>query len=89
MKKTAAIALTFGLIACLFAGCRRNVTPETSTPTTETTRPATQPATEATTPHTTAPTATEGTSGTDGMLEDGMIDGTGDAGRGRRATRIP
>lgn len=88
MKKTAVIALTFALIACLFAGCRRNVTPETSAPTTEPTKPATQPTTAATTP-TTAHTTPSGTSGTDGMLEDGMIDGTGDAGRGRRASRLP
>lgn len=91
MKKTAVIALTFALIACLFAGCRRNVTPETSAPTTEPTKPATQPTTVATTPTTvptTAPTTPKNNSDNDGMFEDGMIDGTGDAGRGGRSSRI-
>lgn len=86
MKKTAIIALTFVLIACLFTGCRRNVTPETSDPTTETTKPATQPTTQPTTPTTAptaAPTAPSATSGNGGKMEDGMIDGNGDAGSGR------
>lgn len=82
MKKTAIIALTFVLIACLFTGCRRNVTPETSAPTTEPTKPATQPTTTATTP-TVAPTTPSATSGNDGKMNDGMIDGNGDAGSGR------
>lgn len=93
MKKTAVIALTFVLIACLFTGCRRNVTPETSAPTTEPTKPATQPTTVATTPTTapttapTTPAGTSGNNGSDGMMGDGTIDGTGDAGRGGRSSR--
>ena len=86
MKKTAIIALTFVLIATLFTGCRGNVTPETSAPTTDPTKPATQPTTTATTPSTTA-TNPSGT-GSSGKMHDGMIDGNGDAGSGRRPSRM-
>ena len=90
MKKFAVIALTFVLIASMFAGCRRNVTPETSEPTKATT-PATQPTTQATKPATTptTPTSTTATSGNDGKMGDGKIDGYGDAGRGRRSSNMP
>lgn len=86
MKKFAVIALTFVLIASMFAGCRRNVTPETSEPT-ETTAPATQATKPATTP--TNPTSATATGGNDGKMGDGMIDGYGDAGRGRRSSNMP
>lgn len=84
MKKTAVIALTFVLIASLFAGCRRNVTPETSAPTTEPTKATTPPTTAATTPSTTATSP----SGADGKMHDGIIDGKGDAGSGRRPAKM-
>ena len=84
MKKTAIIALTFVLIAALFTGCRGNVNPETSAPTTEPTKPATT----ATTPSTTA-TTPSGTGSSSGKMHDGMIDGNGDAGSARRPSRMP
>jgi hypothetical protein len=42
----------------------------------------------ATTPSTTA-TTPSGTTGANGKMGDGMIDGNGDAGSGRRPSRMP
>ena len=80
MKKFAIIALTFLMAATVMVACRRDETQPsdtTGTPTTVTTAPTTK----ATTAPTTASTAPSTKPSDGGMLEDGKIDGKGDAGR--------
>ena len=82
MKKIAIFALCFVLGIGLLTACgSRNSADETAGPSTNPSTVATTAPTTATTKPTTAPT----TPSDSGMLEDGMIDGTGDAGstRGR------
>ena len=82
MKKLAILALAFVLTAGVLAGCRGNVNDDTTGPSSQAT---TTPSTAATTPSTTATvpstSATTPSSAKNGMLEDGMIDGKGDAGK--------
>lgn len=78
MRKFAILALSFVLTASLMAACRGNSDTDTTGSTAATTQPttaATTPSTAATKPSTIATNPSE-----TGMLEDGMIDGTGDAG---------
>ena len=81
MKKITILALTFILTAGLLAACRGNVNSDS---TDTSTNASTQPTTAATTPSTTATVpstaATTPSNANSGMLEDGMIDGNGDAG---------
>ena len=79
MKKFAILAFSFVLTASLMAACRVNNNADTTASTAATTQPTTAttaPTTVATKPSTTATNPSE-----TGMLEDGMIDGNGDAGR--------
>lgn len=76
MKKIAILALSFVLTVCLFTACGGNTTDETTAPATTTTAAPTTAATKPTTKPTTAPTQPSSS----GMLEDGTIDGNGDAG---------
>lgn len=92
MKKIATIALAFVMAMGLMTACRGNVTETTTVPTSTpaTTQPTTTPTTAPTVP-TTAPTTPSTTTkpSDDGMLEDGMIDGNGDAGsKGKRPNRM-
>lgn len=93
MKKIVTIALAFVIAMGLMTACRGNVTETTTAPTSTpaTTQPTTKPTTAPTVP-TTAPT-TPSTTATkpsdDGMLENGTIDGNGDAGsKGKRPNRM-
>lgn len=84
MKKFAIIALCFVLSIGLLTACRRNSSEETAGPSTQaSTAPTTTPTTAATKP-TTAPT----TPSSSGILDDGMIDGNGDAGKSGRINRM-
>lgn len=90
MKKLTILALTLVLAAGLLTACRGNVSTDTTgnstTATTQPTTTATTPSTTATVPSTTATTPSKANSG---MLEDGMIDGNGDAGSsGRRTNKM-
>ena len=77
MKKIAIFALCFVLGIGLLTACgSRNSADETAVPSTNPSTVATTAPTTATTKPTTAPT----TPSDSGMLEDGMIDGNGDAG---------
>ena len=80
MKKFTILALAFVLTAGVLAGCRGNVSTDTtgtsSQATTQPTTASTVPSTSATVPST---AATNPSSSKSGMLEDGMIDGKGDA----------
>lgn len=90
MKKFAILALSLVLTLGLMTACRRNSTDETAGPSTETTTKPTNASTAATTVPTTAPTTASTTPSENGMLEDGMIDGNGDAGsKGRHGNRLP
>ena len=83
MKKFAILALTLVLATGLLTACRgSNTTDSTgSTGSTGTSTPATTAPTVATTVPTTAPNTPSTNASTDGgMLEDGKIDGNGDAG---------
>lgn len=78
MKKIAILALSFVLTVCLFTACGGNTMDETTAPSTAaTTAPATA---KPTTKPTTAATHPSSSS----ILEDGMIDGSGDAGKAGR-----
>lgn len=90
MKKITTVILCFLLIAGFMTACRGNVTTDSTAST-----PATTPSTVAPTNGTTQPSTSPTTPGTstaptqDGMLEDGMIDGNGDAGsKGNRTNRV-
>lgn len=89
MKKITILALVTILTVGLMTACRGNVSTDTSgASTAATTKPttATTPSTVTTVPSTAA-TTPSGKNG--GMLEDGMIDGNGDAGsKGNRTNRI-
>ena len=92
MKKIVTIALAFVIAMGLLTACRGNVTETTTTPTSTpaTTQPTTKPTTAPTVP-TTVPTTPSTTTkpSDDGMLEDGIIDGNGDAGsKIRRPARM-
>lgn len=80
MKKIAILALSFVLTLCLMTACGgRDSSGETSGPSTAaTTKPTTAPTTA--TAATTRPSSAATTPSSSGMLEDGMIDGNGDAG---------
>ena len=91
MKKIAIFALSFVLTLCLMTACgSRDSSSETSEPSTAaTTKPTTVPTTAATVP-TTMPSTAATTPSDSGMLEDGMIDGNGDAGNGTgKIGRLP
>ena len=81
MKKVAILALSFVLTLCLMTACGgRDTSSETSAPSTAaTTKPTTAPTTATTAP-TTRPSSAATTPSDTGMLEDGKIDGNGDAG---------
>ena len=86
MKKIAILALSFVLTASLMTACRNSTSTDTTGSTAATTQPtttATVPSTVATTPSTVATKPTE-----TGILEDGMIDGNGDAGK-NKTNRLP
>ena len=77
MKKITILALSFVLTMCLMTACgKKDNSGETSAPSTAaTTKPTTATTTPTTRPSTAATTPTD-----TGMLEDGKIDGNGDAG---------
>ena len=90
MKKIVTIALAFVIAMGLLTACRGNVTETTTTPTSTpaTTQPTTKPTTAPTVP-TTVPTTPTTKPTEDGMLENGTIDGNGDAGsKVRRPSRM-
>ena len=85
MKKIAIFALCFVLGIGLLTACgSRNSTDETADPSTGASTAATTTPTTAATKPTTAPT----TPSTNGMMEDGVIDGNGDAGKSGRVNRV-
>lgn len=86
MKKIAIFALCFVLGIGLLTACgRRSSADETAAPSTNPSTAATTAPTTATTSPTTAPT----TPSDSGMLEDGVIDGNGDAaGKSGRVNRM-
>ena len=93
MKKIVTIALAFVIAMGLLTACRGNVTQTTTTPTSTpaTTQPTTKPTTAPTVPTTvpTTPSTTATKPSDDGMLENGTIDGNGDAGsKIRRPARM-
>ena len=76
MKKFTIMVLSFVLTMCLMTACgKKDNSGETSTPSTAAT---TKPTTATTTP-TTRPSSAPTTPSDTGMLEDGKIDGKGDA----------
>ena len=87
MKKIAIIALCFALGLGILTACRSSSSAETSVPSTSssavsTTAPTTRP--------TTAPTTATTKPPENGMLEDGKIDGNGDAGKkSNRGNMVP
>ena len=80
MKKIAIAALTFLLAATAMVACRADET-QPSTTTGAPTTVSTAPTTMATTAPTTTSTAPSTKPSDGGMLENGKIDGKGDAGR--------
>ena len=80
MKKIAILAFSVVLSACLFAACGGKNMNETTAPTTKATTAPTTAATKPTTKPTTAPTTAATNPSSSGMLENGTIDGNGDAG---------
>lgn len=85
MKKIAIFALCLVLSLGLLTACgSRDSSDETADPSSSmTTAPTTVPTTAATQPSSTATTPSSS-----GMLEDGMIDGNGDAGKSGRVNRM-
>ena len=85
MKKIAIFALCLVLGAGLLTACGGSSTDETANPSSSmTTAPATVPTTTAPRPSTAATTPSSS-----GMLDDGMIDGNGDAaGKSGRVNRM-
>ena len=82
MKKIAILVLVFVLAVGLMTACGGRNMNETSAPSTNATTVPTTAATKPTTKPTTQPTTGTTVPPSSGMLEDGMIDGNGDAGNG-------
>ena len=89
MKKFAILAVCFVLAIGLMTACGGSSSDETAGPSSSsTTTPTTVPTTAATVPST-APSSAATTPSDSGMLEDGMIDGNGDAaGKSGRVNRM-